>query len=87
MIVFPIAAVVPATPVNLEIDWPVLILLMPLAASIGCALGLTFGTQFDPRTVPMLFGMIVMPLTFLGCIYYSWTTLGTDPLAADRSCS
>ena len=75
LIVFPIAAVVPATPVNLDIDWPVLILLMPLTCFMSGALGLTFGTRFEPRTVPILFGVIVLPLTFLGAIYYSWEAL------------
>jgi ABC-2 type transport system permease protein len=75
LVVFPIAAVVPATPVNLEIDWPVLIVLMPLACIMAGALGLTFGTRFEPRTVPILFGVIVLPLTFLGAIYYSWESL------------
>ena len=30
---------------------------------------------FDPRTVPLLFGIIILPLTFLGGTYYPWTTL------------
>jgi ABC-2 type transport system permease protein len=75
LIVFPIAAIVPATPVNLEIDWAVLITLMPLACVMAGALGLTFGTRFEPRNVPILFGVIVLPLTFLGAIYYSWSAL------------
>ncbi|HEY8217935.1 MAG TPA: ABC transporter permease [Acidimicrobiia bacterium] len=75
LVVFPIAAVVPATPVNLEIDWPALITLMPLTCFMAGALGLTFGTRFEPRTVPILFGVIVIPITFLGCIYYSWAAL------------
>ena len=75
LVVFPIAALVPATPVNLEIDWPVLITLMPLTCIMAGALGLTFGTRFEPRTVPILFGVIVLPLTFLGAIYYSWAAL------------
>jgi ABC-2 type transport system permease protein len=78
LLVFPIAAVVPATPVNLDIDWPVLITLMPLACIMAGALGLTFGTRFEPRTVPILFGVIVLPITFLGAIYYSWAAL--EPL-------
>jgi ABC-2 type transport system permease protein len=75
LLVFPIAAVVPATPVNLEINWLVLLTLAPLACYMCGALGLTFGTRFDPRTVPLLFGIIVIPLTFLGCVYYSWSSL------------
>ena len=72
---FPIAAVVPATPVHLDINWLVLLTLTPLACIMCGALGLTFGTTFDPRTVPMLFGVILIPITFLGCTYYSWQAL------------
>jgi ABC-2 type transport system permease protein len=75
LLVFPIAAVVPAEKVHLHIDWPVLLTLTPLAAICCSSLGLWFGTKFDPRTVPLLFGIIVIPLTFLGCTYYSWTSL------------
>jgi ABC-2 type transport system permease protein len=76
LIVFPIAAVVPANDVHLSFNWPVVLTLIPLACVASSALGLTFGTRFEPRTVPMMFGVIVIPLTFLGCVYYSWTALG-----------
>ncbi len=75
LLVFPIAAVVPATPVDLHINWLVLITLAPLACVMCSALGLMFGTVFNPRTVPVLFGVVVLPLTFLGCTYYSWSSL------------
>lgn len=76
-IVFPIAAVVHASQIhiNLEVHWVTLITLIPLACIACSALGLTFGTIFDPRTVPLLFGIIILPLTFLGGTYYSWTAL------------
>jgi len=74
-IVFPIAAVVPASPVNLQVNWLVLITLAPLACITSAALGLTFGTVFEPRTVPIMFGVVVIPLTFLGAVYYSWVAL------------
>ena len=83
LLVFPIAAVVPATPVHLHVNWLVLLTLTPLACYMCGALGLTFGTRFEPRTVPMLFGIIVLPLTFLGAVYYSWSSLGVDHVAAD----
>ena len=60
---------------HLDINWWVLLTLAPLACYMCGALGLTFGTRFDPRTVPLLFGIIVIPLTFLGCVYYSWSSL------------
>jgi len=76
-LVFPIAAIVPATSVHLQINWPIFLTLMPLACLMASSLGLTFGTIFDPRTVPMLFGVIVVPITFLGCIYYPWQALSS----------
>jgi ABC-2 type transport system permease protein len=79
LLVFPIAAIVPATPVHLSINWPVLLTLTPLACLMCGALGLSFGTRFEPRTVPMLFGIIVIPLTMLGCIYYPWKSLAPIP--------
>jgi ABC-2 type transport system permease protein len=74
LLVFPIAAIVPATPVDLQINWPVLLTLTPLVCYMCGALGLTFGTFFEPRTVPLL-GIVVLPLTFLGAIYYTWQSL------------
>ena len=71
---------------HLDVNWLVLLTLAPLACYMCGALGLTFGTRFDPRTVPLLFGIIVIPLTFLGCVYYPWPTLEPIRVAADRSC-
>jgi ABC-2 type transport system permease protein len=79
LLVFPIAAIVPATPIHLHITWWVLLTILPLACLMASTLGLTFGTIFDPRTVPMLFGVIVIPITFLGCIYYPWSRLSAIP--------
>jgi ABC-2 type transport system permease protein len=75
LVVFPIAAFVPATPVHLAVHWFVLVTMIPLACLMAGSLGLMFGTMFEPRTVPMLFGVIVVPITFLGCTYYAWQSL------------
>ena len=75
IIVFPIALFVPATPVHLDIHWVLLLTITPLACIMCGALGLMFGTVFNPRTIPMLFGVVVLPITFLGCIYYPWAAL------------
>jgi ABC-2 type transport system permease protein len=75
LIVFPIAKFVPATPVDIQVSWLTLITFAPLACVASASLGLMFGTAFDPRTVPLLFGVIVVPLTFLGCIYFPWSQL------------
>ena len=76
-IVFPIAAIVhsSAIHINLQVHWLTLITLVPIACITCSALGLTFGTIFDPRNVPLMFGIVILPLTFLGGTYYAWTTL------------
>jgi ABC-2 type transport system permease protein len=73
--VFPIAAIVPATPVHLHMHWLVLITLAPLAGWVAAALGLVLGTRVQPQYVSYLFALVVLPLTFLGAIYYPWKTL------------
>ena len=40
------------------------------------ALGLMLGTKVKPFQVPLLFSLIVLPLTFLGCTYFPWQDLG-----------
>jgi len=79
LIVFPIARFVPASTPHLEVHWWVLVTMVPLACLTSAALGLTFGTIFQPRTVPMLFGVIVVPMTFLGCVYFPWKQLDAIP--------
>jgi ABC-2 type transport system permease protein len=49
---------------------------LPLSALLGASLGLTIGTRVNPRQVPLLFGVVVIPITFLGATYYPWASLG-----------
>ncbi len=74
-IVFPIAAIVPATPVHLKVNLLVLLTLAPLAGWVSASFGLMLGTKVQPQQVPTLFALIVLPLTFLGAIYYPWASL------------
>jgi ABC-2 type transport system permease protein len=39
------------------------------------SLGLLLGTAFEPRNIGLMFGFVVLPLTFLGGTYYQWTRL------------
>jgi ABC-2 type transport system permease protein len=75
LLVFPIAYVVPATSVHLHIHWLTLITLAPLAGWVAAALGLVLGTKVAPQQVSYLFALVVLPITFLGCIYYPWRAL------------
>jgi ABC-2 type transport system permease protein len=82
--VFPIAAVVHASgvKVHLDVHWPILLTLIPLTCMMCSSLGLVFGTFFEPRTVPMMFTVAVIPMTFLGGTYYSWTSLAPVKLGS-----
>ena len=37
------------------------------------------GTFVEPRRVPLLFGVVVIPITFLGATYYPWAELTPIP--------
>jgi ABC-2 type transport system permease protein len=76
-IVFPIAAVVHAKGVhpNLAVHWLLLLTLIPLTSIMTSSLGLVLGTRISPRNIGVMFGFIVLPITFLGGTYYPWTTL------------
>ena len=86
LVVFPVATFVPATPIDLDVSWPVLVTIAPLAAVTTAALGLNLGTHFEPRAVPMMFGIVVLPLTFLGAVYYSWR-ISPPSLGSSTRCS
>lgn len=79
MVVFPVAAFLPADPVLLSVDWPVLLTLVPLACVTSAALGLTIGTLLKPASVPMLAGTLALPLAFGGAIFYTWSSLDPVP--------
>ncbi len=77
LIVFPIAAVIHAKGVeaHLSVHWAVVLTLIPLACVTMTSLGLLLGTVFEARNLGLMFGFVVLPLTFLGGTYYQWTKL------------
>lgn len=79
LIVVPIAAFVPAQPVNLAISWPVLLTVVPLSALLASSLGLALGTFVEPRQVPLMFSVVILPITFLGATYFPWAALDAIP--------
>jgi len=74
--VFPLAYYVPAThPVAHVSSWPFLFVVIALASLTAGALGLTIGTSVKPQQIGLIFGVVVIPITFLGCVYYPWAAL------------
>jgi ABC-2 type transport system permease protein len=83
VIVFPMAAVIhaPGVHAHLQVHWPVILTMIPLACVAMTSLGLLLGTTFEPRNIGLMFGFVVLPLTFLGGTYYQWTRL--SPVTVD----
>ncbi len=77
VIVLPIASVVHASGVqaHLTLHWLLILTFVPLACVAMAGLGLVLGTSFEPRNIGLMFGFIILPITFLGGTYYSWTKL------------
>ncbi len=77
IIVLPIASVVHAAGVtaHLNLHWWIILTFVPLACVAMAGLGLVLGTSFEPRNIGLMFGFIILPITFLGGTYYSWTKL------------
>ena len=79
-VVFPLAYYIPSTPVVAQVNnWPFLIVILILASLTSGALGLTIGTSVKPQQIGLIFGVVVMPITFLGCVYYPWAQLDKLP--------
>jgi len=78
IIVFPIVLFVHAAgqaPHVHVTNWPLLVLILAFGATTASALGMLLGTLMDPRKMQMLFAVILLPLTMLGCVYYPWSAL------------
>jgi ABC-2 type transport system permease protein len=77
MIVLPMASVVhaPGVHADLSMHWGLIVTLVPLACIAMASLGLVLGTSFEPRNIGLMFGFIILPITFLGGTYYGWTKL------------
>lgn len=74
-VVFPLVYTVPLVHPQLHVDPLVLATILPLGALLSASLGLLIGTLVNPRQIPLIFALIVIPLTFLGAVYYPWSEL------------
>lgn len=78
--VFPIVMLLPATEVHVRVaSWPMLALMLLLASWTAASLGLFLGTAVRPAQIGLMFAVILTPITFLGCVYYPWASLGAIP--------
>jgi ABC-2 type transport system permease protein len=76
LLVVPLAYFIPAVPVKPQVDnWLLLIVVLVLSSLVASALGLAIGANIKPQQIGLIFSIVVIPITFLGCVYYPWAYL------------
>ncbi|MGE5830473.1 MAG: ABC transporter permease [Micromonosporaceae bacterium] len=76
LLVLPLCLLISASAITIDVRQPgLLILVVVLACWISGALGLAVGTIVAPERMGLAFSVLVVPLTFLGCVYYPWFAL------------
>jgi ABC-2 type transport system permease protein len=55
--------------------WPFALGVLVLASVLMAGLGLLFGTVVEPRRLSLMFTVMMVPITMLGCVYYPWVSL------------
>ncbi|MBV9205681.1 MAG: ABC transporter permease [Actinobacteria bacterium] len=78
LIVFPIVLLVHAAgqaPHVQVTNWAMFAVVLVFSSLLTASLGLLLGTIMDPRKMQMLFAVILLPATMLGCVYYPWAAL------------
>jgi ABC-2 type transport system permease protein len=83
-IVLPMASVVHAAGVeaHISLHWWLIVTFVPISCIAMAGLGLVLGTSFEPRNIGLMFGFIILPITFLGGTYYGWTRLAPVKLGS-----
>jgi len=56
-------------------NWFLLLVVMVFASTLTASMGLWLGTVVDPRKIQMIFAVVLLPATMLGCVYYPWAAL------------
>ena len=86
-VVFPLAYFLPSQRPHVHVTSVLfLIAVLILASLLAGALGLFIGTAVQPKQIGLIFGVVVMPITFLGCVYYPWAALKPMPILQHAIC-
>ena len=76
LLIIPLAYFIPASPVVVHVaNWFMLVVILLLASLVSGAIGLTIGANVKPQQIGLIFSIVVVPITFLGCVYYPWALL------------
>ncbi|MCW2915836.1 MAG: Transport permease protein [Actinomycetia bacterium] len=56
-------------------NWPMFALVMVAGSLLAASGGLLLGTLIDPQKTQVLFALVLLPMTMLGCVYYPWAAM------------
>ena len=56
-------------------NWPMFLLVLVASSLLAASGGLLLGTLIDPQKIQVLFALVLLPMTMLGCVYYPWSAL------------
>lgn len=83
LIVLPLSLIFMGNSLDLRLNFQsalTLILILLLAAICSAALGLLVGTIIKPSQIAAMFPGFLMPLVFLGAIFFTWDSLTVIPI-------
>lgn len=83
LIVLPISLIFMGSKITIQMtlsSLPLLILVLVLTAMASAALGLLIGTIVKPSQIAAMFPGFLMPVVFLGSIFYTWNQLAPLPV-------
>ena len=78
LLVFPAALLIHAEGAAPSVhvsNWPLFILVLVASSLLAASGGLLLGTLIDPQKIQVLFALVLLPMTMLGCVYYPWAAL------------
>jgi ABC-type multidrug transport system permease subunit len=56
-------------------NWPLFIVVLVASSLLAASGGLLLGTVVDAQHIQVLFALVLLPVTMLGCVYYPWSAL------------
>lgn len=83
LIVLPVSLIFMGTSLNIQISFEKIVLLIPVLILISISsacLGLLVGTIIKPMQIAAMFPGFLMPMVFLGAIFFSWSDLNAVPI-------
>lgn len=83
LIVLPISLIFMGSSLNISISTEKILMLIPILILISIAsacLGLLVGTIIKPMQIAAMFPGFLMPVVFMGAIFFSWSDLAAVPI-------